>query len=240
MDVNEALKRGKDKPYWTPLESNPDSLNQFALQIGMPKEVAFVDCYGLDPELLAFLPQPVYALVLLYPYGNENIRAAKVAQDSKLSDQPFVKCFWMEQHIGNACGTIAVVHSLLNNSANFEITPGSQLDQYRKAAESLNPADRGYLLGGWEEIKTIHSDAANVGQTDAPEADAHVDSHFVAFTLVDGFVVEFDGGKRSHVVHCPSSPQKFLDDAAAVIKKEYFARDENGNFSIIVLAKNTE
>ena len=79
----------------------------------MPKDVAFTDCFGLDAELLAFLPRPVYALVLLFPYGNENIKAAKIAQDAKLATQPSVKCFWMEQKIGNACGTIAVVHSLL-------------------------------------------------------------------------------------------------------------------------------
>ena len=127
-----------------------------------------------------------------------------------------------------------------NSPHNFQLAPDSQLERYRKAAEPLSPADRGNLLGGWNEIKNVHSEAASVGQTDAPAADAKVDSHFVAFTLTDNYVVEYDGGKRSQVVHRPSKPETFLEDAAAVIKEEYFARDPEGNFSIIVLAKNPD
>ena len=235
---SETLFFPSDKPYWTPLESNPDSLNEFAYKVGMPKSVAFTDCFGLDAELLAFLPRPVYAMILLFPYDNERIRAAKVAQDARLAEQAPLECFWMEQHIGNACGTIAVVHSVLNNRNNFELESGSLLDQYVKAAEPLSPADRGYLLGGWNDIQRVHAKAADVGQTAAPAADTKVNYHFVAFACVDNKVVEFDGGKRSQVVHRATTPDTFLEDCAATIQEEYFKHDPEGQFSIIVLSKS--
>ncbi len=61
----------------------------------------------------------------------------------------------MEQSIGNACGTIAVVHSICNNLNRIALQPGSLLDRYVTAAKDLSPADRGYLLGGWNEIKEV-------------------------------------------------------------------------------------
>ncbi len=106
---------------------------------------------------------------------------------------------------------------------------------------NLSPAERGYLLGGWHEIKEVHVQAAEncvSNQTSAPAPVDNVNSHFVSFVHVDGHIVELDGGKSSHIVHAPCSKENFLKDCAAVIKDKYFSLDPNGNFSIIVLAKS--
>jgi ubiquitin carboxyl-terminal hydrolase L3 len=98
-----AIARGRENPSWTPLESNPDALNQFAAGIGLEPSFQFSDCFGLDEDLLGFLPQPVVAFVLLFPFDNPAIARAKQELEEKLakSAQPAVKdVFWMEQSIG--------------------------------------------------------------------------------------------------------------------------------------------
>jgi ubiquitin carboxyl-terminal hydrolase L3 len=58
---------GKRKKQWMPLESNPDIMNKYLLELGAGGPYQFVDVFGVDPELLSLVPQPVAAVVLLYP-----------------------------------------------------------------------------------------------------------------------------------------------------------------------------
>lgn len=42
-------------------------MNKFLQKLGVPPKIQVVDVYSLDPELLAVVPQPVLALLLLFP-----------------------------------------------------------------------------------------------------------------------------------------------------------------------------
>jgi len=46
-------------------------MNNFLLKVGVPPKVQIVDVYSLEPDMLAIVPQPVLALLLLFPCDEE-------------------------------------------------------------------------------------------------------------------------------------------------------------------------
>eukprot|EP00842_Homolaphlyctis_polyrhiza_P006697 jgi/Hompol1/7028/HPOL_000293-RA len=52
---------------WIPLESNPDVMNKYLRLLGVRSSLQFCDVFSLDDEMLQYIPQPVKAVVLLFP-----------------------------------------------------------------------------------------------------------------------------------------------------------------------------
>lgn len=96
---------------WLGLESNPEVLTKYIHELGASKEWSLVDVFGLDDELLALIPQPVAALLLLFPLGDET----KASADGKVLEPSQTKAFFVKQTIHNACGTIGLLHALANS-----------------------------------------------------------------------------------------------------------------------------
>ena len=70
---------------WLPIESNPEVMNKFLHNCGLPADKwAISDVYGLDEALLAMLPQPVLSLMLLFPI-NEKYKEYCKKQETDLS-----------------------------------------------------------------------------------------------------------------------------------------------------------
>lgn len=86
-------------------------------RLGVKENVKCVEILGTDPELLEMVPKPVYAVLLLRPINerSEKVEAEESENLKKKAYQPPKDLFFMKQNIGNACGTIAIVHSLANN-----------------------------------------------------------------------------------------------------------------------------
>lgn len=91
------------------MESNPEVMNQFISKLGIEDGWEFVDVYGLDPELLAMVPKPVLAVMVLYPLSKKT-EAQPLGEPVKNTSLMFIK-----QTIGNACGTVALLHAVTNN-----------------------------------------------------------------------------------------------------------------------------
>lgn len=228
-----------DSPRWLPLESNPEVMSKFLSSLGMKPTWQFGDVYGLDPELLSMVPRPVCAVLLLFPV-TEKYEAFKLEEEERLRDQQPASSdvYFIKQTIGNACGTIGLIHAVANNMEHLEFEPDSSLKKFLQQTIKMTPEERATFLEKDESIRVTHESSAQEGQTEAPSIDEKVNLHFIAFVNVGGQLFELDGRKPFPIGHGKTSEDTFLEDAVAVCKV-FMARDpEEVCFTIIALSKD--
>ncbi|XP_021319402.1 ubiquitin carboxyl-terminal hydrolase 3 isoform X9 [Sorghum bicolor] len=154
---------------WPPLESTPEVFNQFMWSLGVPEDdMEFHDVYGLDDDALDMVPQPVLAVVLCFPdppqdasYPSEQLlfSGEKETQDQVY----FIKQI---KSLGNACGTIALLHAVGNASSEVNLVENSCLDLFFKSTASMDPNERAVFLEKDDAMARAHSLAANAGVTE--------------------------------------------------------------------------
>eukprot|EP01017_Pseudomicrothorax_dubius_P027355 TRINITY_DN313_c0_g1_i3.p1 TRINITY_DN313_c0_g1~~TRINITY_DN313_c0_g1_i3.p1 ORF type:complete len:147 (-),score=37.98 TRINITY_DN313_c0_g1_i3:176-616(-) len=145
----------------------------------------------------------------------------------------------MKQYAHNACGTIGLIHSLVNiaDEKVDAIKPDSWfakfVERYRKVGD---PVAIGKAFLGESELKEKHKQAVSVGQSNVSE---EVETHFIAFINKDGQLIELDGGKSSPIPHGKTTEETFLTDTLK-ITKAFMERDPDElRFSTLVLAPST-
>ncbi|KAI8918572.1 hypothetical protein DFJ77DRAFT_530680 [Powellomyces hirtus] len=227
------------KNAWIPLEANPEVMNKYTQRLGVASSWSFTDVWGLEDDLLAFIPRPVKAVVLLFPVTEkyEEFRRAEEAEIIEDGQVVSPKLYFVQQTIPNACGTIGLLHALANNAEELKLEDGplkSILDQ----TANISPEERAEALETSKALAQVHEESSQEGQTAAPPRDSDVDLHFVCFVQKEGHVYEMDGRKPFPINHGRSSD--LLMDSVRVIK-EFMARDpENLNFTVIALAPTQE
>lgn len=182
-----------------PLELNPDIFNALAYKSGLSPVLAFQDIYSLtDPDLLAFLPQPVMAVVMLFPI-TETYETYRRQQDTQPRESADVR--WFKQTIGNGCGLYALLHVLANLSPDLiindliinqvlllQITPDLLVEEVARLVELF------------EQLVQLDENYGSQGQTEAPPAEASVEYHFISFVKgKDNHLYELDGRRSGPV-----------------------------------------
>ncbi|XP_061988715.1 ubiquitin carboxyl-terminal hydrolase 3 [Rosa rugosa] len=220
---------------WLPLEANPDVMNQFLWGLGLQEDEAeCYDVYGLDGELLEMVPKPVLAVLFLYPLTpkTEEERMMQLNEKQETKDN----VYFMKQTVGNACGTIGLLHAVGNITSEIKLVDGSFLDRFFKSTASMDPLERAAFLENDNEMEVAHSVAATAGDTEASD---DVDTHFICYACVDGELYELDGRKSGPISHGPSSPTTLLQDAAKVIQGMIQKNPESLNFNVIAISKKS-
>ncbi|KAL6175866.1 hypothetical protein ACLB2K_052504 [Fragaria x ananassa] len=220
---------------WLPLEANPDVMNQFLWGLGLQEDDAeCYDVYGLDGELLEMVPKPVLAVLFLYPLTlkTEEERMMQLNENQETKGN----VYFMKQTVGNACGTIGLLHAVGNITSEIKLVDGSFLDRFFKSTASMDPLQRAAFLENDNEMEVAHSVAATAGDTEASD---DVDTHFICYACVDGELYELDGRKSGPISHGPSSPNTLLQDAAKVIQGVIQKNPESLNFNVIAISKKS-
>ncbi|EJU03798.1 peptidase C12 ubiquitin carboxyl-terminal hydrolase 1 [Dacryopinax primogenitus] len=233
----------QDGNRWIPLESDPDIMNDWAQQLGLQTSVhSFQDVYGLDSELLALVPRPVKAILLLFPnvQAVEDARSADEAKRTAASSDPIdPDVIFIKQTISNACGTIALLHALAN-APDVRITLGSPLEQFIKQCKDKTPQERAELLENTNLFAQMHKAAAEAGRS-VITPDLETDLHFICFIQAksqsdpDGMrLLELDGRRATPVDYGPCTDM--LADVAKVAQDKYLNSTNSLQFSMTALA----
>ena len=247
MSANKDDDVSKKEQRWFPLESNPTLMNDYTEKLGFNTDIYhFVDVFATEDWALSMIPQPVVAVVFLYPLTEAQLKTPDSDGNAPTAVQPddSNKLWFIKQRIGNACGTIGLLHALLNAPEPIrQFKPGSWLQDFQSACPAaMDPVQKAERLEGDPRIAALHDRATASEQncTDRGRLEDRLVTHFVAFVAGrDGQLYELDGRKAGPVPH--GATTSLLRDACRVIRQTFMARDPNElRFTILALAPKVE
>ncbi|ETW78868.1 cysteine peptidase C12, ubiquitin carboxyl-terminal hydrolase 1 [Heterobasidion irregulare TC 32-1] len=222
-------------------------LNAWANKVGLVPTDQFHDVYGLDDELLSMVPQPVKAVVLLFPIrgpleGMRRQENEKITTEGQTPIDPTI--IWVKQTISNACGTMGLLHALANS--NVTIKPESPLSQFIDECKNKTPLERSKLLEETPLFAAVHEEFASSGQSAVPE-NLDVDLHFTCFVQASAAsaraaetetmemrLIELDGTRNGPIDR--GTCTNLLKDAATYVKEKMIPNVPSAQFSMMALA----
>jgi len=188
-----------DAGNWCLIESDPGVFTELIHKFGVTG-LQVEELYSLDKENFAEL-KPVYGLVFLFKWTQDDDPAGSVVQDSRLDS-----IFFARQVINNACATQAIMSVLMNITDN-NITLGSTLTDFKEFCGALDSETKGLALSNSDQIRSVHNSFARqqLFEIDSKKADKDDDVfHFVSYVPINGRIYELDGLKAGPVDHGPA------------------------------------
>ncbi|GAN00919.1 ubiquitin carboxyl-terminal hydrolase isozyme L3 [Mucor ambiguus] len=225
----------KKKIKWLPLEANPDIWNKIIHDNGVDPGWSFTDVYGLDAESLAMIPQPVAAIIFLFPITDayEEFRE-KEETHLKVHEQNISpNLIYYKQTISNACGMMALLHSVANNN-HLVVGPGV-FQTILQATGSMSPEERAEYLENCAELAQIHASSAHEGQTETPDITEQLRLHFICFVEVDDHLYELDGRRSFPINHGKCS--NFIESTAKIMTQFVERNPEEKEYSAIAFSQ---
>ncbi|EGR30024.1 ubiquitin carboxyl-terminal family 1 protein, putative [Ichthyophthirius multifiliis] len=220
---------------WFPLESNPDVINPYIQNLGFDtSKYQWVDLMSTEDWAQEMLPKPCVAVVFLFPITENTIKYDQ--EEEKKQQQVDAKVYFMKQFARNACGTVGVMHAMLNMIEQHPelAKKDSILEKFYAQTSTMTPEQRGNYFLQCKELKHQHCEAVEQGQAQMQE---DVNTHFVCFIEKNGHIYELDGRKKSPVNHGNSNSENFLKDACILAKKLMERDPQQVNFTILALCK---
>lgn len=187
-----------------PLESNPAIFTDLAYNLGLSPVLGFHDVYSLtDEDLLGFLPNPLYAVILLFPLS-KNYEDYRKKQDTTVSEtynnELNNKIKWFKQTIGNGCGLYALLHILTNLPRDLIVSNSKLSNLLDNINNGVSVDEASLIVEELESDIKLDENFGDKGQTEAPDANDVVDLHFISFIKgKDNHLYELDGRRNGPI-----------------------------------------
>eukprot|EP00429_Kryptoperidinium_foliaceum_P002571 CAMPEP_0176019550 /NCGR_PEP_ID=MMETSP0120_2-20121206/9447_1 /TAXON_ID=160619 /ORGANISM="Kryptoperidinium foliaceum, Strain CCMP 1326" /LENGTH=236 /DNA_ID=CAMNT_0017352627 /DNA_START=157 /DNA_END=867 /DNA_ORIENTATION=- len=225
---------------WFPLESNPQLINEYVRKLGFDTSLyEFCDVFSTEDWALDMIPQPVAAVLLLYPL-TPKLTESKSGEGAFAPDAIQDHVWFIKQRIGNACGTIGLLHGIMNAPEPIRIAQqGSWLAKFTEDTPiPLDPVAKAEILEQDTQIAKLHDDATSseINSTNRGSLNDQLDTHFVALICQDNKLYELDGRKEAPILHGSTTQATLLKDAIAVVKKMMEKDPSDARFAIAALA----
>ncbi|KAF4657862.1 hypothetical protein FOL47_008285 [Perkinsus chesapeaki] len=233
--TNASDGRGKR---WLPLEANPEVMTSYARGLGLPSFLHFTDVLSVEDWALDMVPQPVVAVVLLFPIKDSTEEDDKGRIEAVKKEEIPAAAYFTKQRVGNACGTIGLIHCManMNGKVGVEYADNSYIAELLNNTKSMTPDERAVYIEEDDKLEKAHRQAEHQGQSRPPAEDESVNTHFVAFVVVDGKLLELDGRKPSPIPHGKCSEDQVLQRTVDVVKNVFMKRDPDEiRFNILAL-----
>lgn len=231
-------------------ENNPDVMNQLATKLGLSSDLQFYDVYSLDePELLGDIPRPALALLVIIPLTPAWDRSRKAEDADKepyTGSGPAEPVIWFKQTIGHACGSIGLLHSVINGPAVDFIKRDSDLAAIRSLAIPLDMTKRAEMLYNSEPFELAHKSVELAGDSAADPTGEREGGHFVSFVKSGGKLWELEGSRMGPLERGSLaddedvlSPRALDMGIKRIIKLNAEGGGEDLRFSCIALARRS-
>ncbi|KAJ5937005.1 hypothetical protein N7466_003455 [Penicillium verhagenii] len=225
-----------------PLENNPEVLSLLSENLGLAPGLTFYDIFSTSPEMLACIPRPIHAMILLAdkPIYNAARSAVVPTIPEYQGSGPDEPVIWIKQTIGHACGLMALLHCVFNLDRRRYVRSESALGNLLKRAIELGPAERAQLLYDSVFLEEAHMHAASKGSSAAPSPHDDNHHHFIGFVLKDGVVWELNGGLNGPLRRGTLDQEDLLGERGLALTAQDFldaaAAGEYGGMSIVAVA----
>ncbi|KAK9460067.1 ubiquitin carboxyl-terminal hydrolase [Lipomyces oligophaga] len=206
----ELISEKKQHLSWGTVESDPIVFTQLLQDLGVRgakvNEIYSLDATDFNNE------EAVYGLIFLFRWVDSSIDRAedKLIELDDLDRQ----CWFANQVVDNACGSVALLNIVLNACENFSETSldiGQHLKQFKEFTTTFNPANRGSALANFDFLRQNHNKYARAADLRDTEVQNYIcmmerkrkrklyqsedndTFHFIAFAPVKGVLWELDG-----------------------------------------------
>ncbi|CUS24788.1 LAQU0S19e01640g1_1 [Lachancea quebecensis] len=234
---------------WNTIESDAGIFTQLVRDLGV-SGVQFAEIPMLDS--LEELAPSLYGAIFLFKYNSSDYSGNGPMQGAYNFDYPD-SLFFANQTIQNACGTLAVLNTLLSLSSEFpeEIRLGDTLSEFTSFTSAFkDPVLRGESISNSDHIRNVHNSFSTPDpfvldeKTPDDGRKAAEVFHFVSFMEHEGILYELDGLQPAPIVHCEYSnvSQDKLTFAQNIVSllqnRMQLCMNSGGKFSVIAIHRD--